>query len=41
MSARRTENRGRGLVMIVMRVIFDVDGVVLDSIPAYQEAWAA
>lgn len=24
-----------------MRFIFDVDGVVLDSIPAYQKAWAA
>ena len=27
--------------MVAVRFIFDVDGVVLDSIPAYQKAWAA
>ena len=27
--------------MVAVRFIFDVDGVILDSIPAYQKAWAA
>jgi mannitol-1-/sugar-/sorbitol-6-phosphatase len=27
--------------MVAVRFIFDVDGVLLDSIPAYQKAWAA